>query len=101
MKTSGTILQIGAWLVFIAGLVGAGSALSVRSDTAFPLAVAYVLSGVVAGAFLFGIGNTLFFIEDMAVDARLAREANERSATALETLIQRRRETATSKEPVK
>ena len=81
MKTSGTILQIMAWIVFICS-VGA-AILTLIPPGNYMLAVAYVAGGVITGALLSGFGAALFFVEDMAIDAR-------RTADALDALVQRR-----------
>lgn len=108
MRTSGTILEIMAWIVFAASLAFGLAALTSPRGGGFELAVVYVASGLISGALLFGIGNAFFFIEDMAIDVRLAREANEKSllandrqAEALERLVsQRRREQPSGENPL-
>lgn len=77
MKTSGTILEVMAWVVFIGSLIAGAITLSTTRGE-FGLAIGYVAGGLISGALLFGIGNAFFFIEDMAIDIRLSRESLER-----------------------
>lgn len=91
MRTIGFILQMLGFLVGIGGiLVGSISLYQVRFATLNGFGV--IIAGAILWALLYAIGAALPFIVDMAIDIRLSREANERSAAALERLAKARSE---------
>ncbi len=80
MRYSGLVLQIVSVLTVIVGVL-AGFAQMV-SD-AYPTTGGIILvSTVVSGVLLFGIGGAFLTLADIAVDVRRSADANERASEA-------------------
>ena len=104
MRYSGLILQIVALLTVILGVL-AGCAQLV-SDSYATTGSIILVSTVVGGVLLFGIGGAFRTLADIAVDVRRSAEANERTAEAsarrveaLDRLASQHPETATPRPP--
>ena len=99
MRYSGLILQIVALLTVILGVL-AGCAQLV-SDSYATTGSIILVSTIVGGVLLFGIGGAFRTLADIAVDVRRSARANERTAEAsvrraeaLDRLASQRTETA-------
>lgn len=97
MKFASFVLQLCSWLVLVSGILGTFAALTAPAYSAFGNSwLGLALGTVIAWALLYGIGAAFAFVEDIAIDARLAREANERTAKSMEALANRQRKPAQS-----
>jgi hypothetical protein len=104
MRYSGVVLQVVAVFTVILGVLG-GIA-SLVSDSYATNGSIILVSTVVGGVLLFGIGGVFRTLADIAVDVRRSAEANERTAEAsarraesLDRLSSQRTEAATPRLP--
>lgn len=100
MRYSGVVLQIVAVLTIILGVLA--GVIQMASDAYATTGGVILVSAVVGGALLFGIGGLFRTLADIAVDVRRSAEATERTAEAsarraeaLDRLASPRTETAT------
>jgi hypothetical protein len=98
MKTAGFALQILALLIGIFGVLGGAVIIMMSTTNTFAyrtdptVGIVAIFFSIVSWAFLYGVGRAFEFIEDIAVDTRKAREANERTAKSIELLVYRQRQ---------
>lgn len=94
MITCANILRgIGLLIVFAGIVIGGIQVIDSFSRGAYAVnlipGLTLLAGSVISGTFLYGIGFAFLFLVDIAIDARLAREANERATLALERLANR------------